>query len=217
MTPIDVASGYPHGRGVGGRDVDPVCAAILRHLPPRGHVLDLGSGSGRRISILAAHRPDLTFEPSDPDPASRARIDRRCAGLRNVIRAADLDPARSGWGGPAGPVEAVIATGVLSRMSESGLSVLLDEGVRALAPGGILAFLEPRADPAAAMGTGALRPEDPDTAGDPPGGDIVETVLGVLGLAVDRLDLSGGGWAILGRRAPRGAERLSRGDRADPT
>jgi hypothetical protein len=81
------------------RNREPIMAVLRRHLPPRGMVLEVASGSGEHIVRFAAALPDCTFQPSDPDPAARASIDAWVAeaDLPNVRPALDLDAAASSW------------------------------------------------------------------------------------------------------------------------
>ncbi len=75
------------------RNRDTIFASLRQHLPLRGHVLEVASGSGEHITHFAAVHPGLTFQPSDPDPDSRASIDAwtKVLGLQNVAPAIALD------------------------------------------------------------------------------------------------------------------------------
>ena len=73
---------------------------LKRHLPQRGLVLEIASGSGEHIVHFAQNSaPDLIFQPSDPDPAARASIDAWSAalGLPNVRPVVALDAESSDW------------------------------------------------------------------------------------------------------------------------
>src|SRR5579862_3738960 len=76
-----------------GRNRDPILAVLREHLPARGLVLELASGSGEHVVHFAANLSALTFQPSDPDAAARASIDAWAAasGLANVRPALALD------------------------------------------------------------------------------------------------------------------------------
>ncbi|MBN8893038.1 MAG: SAM-dependent methyltransferase [Rhodospirillales bacterium 70-18] len=73
------------------RNRDAILAVLRRVLPASGLVLEVASGTGEHAAHFAAALPELTFQPSDPDPARRASIDAWCAGLPNVLPAIELD------------------------------------------------------------------------------------------------------------------------------
>ena len=56
-------------------------------------MLEVASGTGEHAAYFAAALPWSTWQPSDPDPASRASIDSHCLGLANVRTALALDAA----------------------------------------------------------------------------------------------------------------------------
>ena len=75
------------------RNRDAILTILSKYLPTQGCVLEVASGSGEHIVHFAAAHPQLTFRPSDPDPAGRASIDawRRHLRLSNVAPALALD------------------------------------------------------------------------------------------------------------------------------
>ncbi len=75
------------------RNRDAILRTLNPHLPKRGHVLEIASGSGEHITHFAVAHPGLTFQPSDPDPDSRSSIDAwsRHLNLANVAPAIALD------------------------------------------------------------------------------------------------------------------------------
>src|SRR5262245_42546840 len=85
------------------RNRQPILDALELHLPPRGLVLEVASGTGEHVAHFAQSCPALTFQPSDLDPQHRASIDAWSAalGLGNVRPAVVLDVTAEVW-----PVEA---------------------------------------------------------------------------------------------------------------
>jgi SAM-dependent methyltransferase len=169
------------------RNLGPILDVLLPQLPGSGDVLELASGTGQHVAAMAAHRADLTFHPTDPDPTRRASIDAWCAGLPNVRLAGDLDAVRPGWA-VAASVEAVVVVNLLHLISEAEMAVLLDEAARALVPAGLLAIYGPflRGGRATSAGDRAfdanLRRQDPDIG--LKDADGLSDVLEVLGFAV---------------------------------
>ncbi|HVV86280.1 MAG TPA: DUF938 domain-containing protein [Kofleriaceae bacterium] len=75
------------------RNRDPILDVLRRVLPPRGLVLELASGTGEHAIHFARALPDLTWQPTDADPAALASIDawRADAGLANLRAPLALD------------------------------------------------------------------------------------------------------------------------------
>jgi Protein of unknown function (DUF938) len=58
------------------RNRDPILDVLKRHLPQRGLVLEIASGSGEHIThFAAALQNSLIFQPSDPETSARGSID----------------------------------------------------------------------------------------------------------------------------------------------
>ena len=79
------------------RNRDAILKTLSLHLPEFGRVLEFASGSGEHTMHFATAHPKLMFQPSDPDPDGRARIDAWTRHLRltNVAPAIELDAAQS--------------------------------------------------------------------------------------------------------------------------
>jgi len=48
-----------------------IADVFAEHLPQNARVLEIGSGTGEHALAVCQARPDLDWQPSDPDPASR--------------------------------------------------------------------------------------------------------------------------------------------------
>ena len=75
------------------RNREPILAVLREILPKQGLVLEVASGSGEHAVHFAAAFANLTFQPSDPDPAALASIDAwgRESALPNLRPAIRLD------------------------------------------------------------------------------------------------------------------------------
>jgi SAM-dependent methyltransferase len=125
------------------RNRDAILAVLARHLPPRGLVLELASGSGEHAVHFAAALPNLVFQPSDPDAPSRASIDAwaASAGLENLRPAVALDATAMEW--PITAADAVLCINMI-HISPWAASIGLVQGAsRILAPGGVLYLYGP--------------------------------------------------------------------------
>ncbi|MFO6466001.1 DUF938 domain-containing protein [Jannaschia sp. KMU-145] len=184
------------------RNREAILEALLPRLPRQGDVLELASGTGQHIAALAAHRPDLSFHPTEPDPERRAAIDARCRGLSNVAPAGDVDACTPGWS-LEGTAEAVMVVNLLHLISDAEMSVLLDEAVRVLSPGGLLAIYGPFLRGGVATSPGDLTFDASLRAQDSAIGfkevEVVETVLVAMGLEVERIAMPANNLMIIGR------------------
>jgi SAM-dependent methyltransferase len=81
------------------RNKDPILSVLESVLPQSGSVLEIASGTGQHVCHFASHLTGLTFQPTEPDAASRdsivARI--RQAGLTNVAPPLALDVRDARW------------------------------------------------------------------------------------------------------------------------
>lgn len=184
------------------RNREAILNVLLPKLPRRGDVLEIASGTGQHIAALAVHRPDLDFHPSDPDPTRRASIDAHCRSLPNVAAAGDIDAGQPGWA-IADAADMVLVINLLHLISDAEMSVLLDEAVQALAPGGLLAIYGPflRAGVATSPGDVAFDADlrRQDAAIGLKDVDVVHTVLTVLDLRVEVVDMPANNLMVLGR------------------
>jgi len=93
------------------RNRAPILDVLRPHLPARGLVLEVASGSGEHTAHFAEALPHLTFQPSDPDPAARTSIDAWAEGLANVRPALTLDAATGTW--PIERTDAVVCINMI--------------------------------------------------------------------------------------------------------
>lgn len=95
------------------RNREPILAVLQAHLPSRGLVLEVASGSGEHIVHLARACPGLSFQPSDPDAQARASIDAWVAadGLQNIRPALALDATAEPW--PITTADAVLCINMI--------------------------------------------------------------------------------------------------------
>ena len=95
------------------RNRAPILDVLRQHLPSRGLVLEVASGSGEHTVHFARAFPGLYFQPSDPDRQARASIDAWSteAGLQNIRPALALDAAAETW--PLSEAEAVVCINMI--------------------------------------------------------------------------------------------------------
>jgi SAM-dependent methyltransferase len=125
------------------RNRDAILAVLRSRLPPRGTVLEIGSGSGEHAVCFGAALPRLRWQPSDPEPAARASIAAwiEHEGLENVEPPVDLDVMRWPW--PVERADAVVCINVIHIAPWEAAQRLLAGAARVLPPGGPLLLYGP--------------------------------------------------------------------------
>lgn len=150
------------------RNREPILAVLRSHLPPRGLVLEVASGSGEHIVHFAQAFPSLEFQPSDPDPQARASINAwgAEAGLQNVRPAIALDAAAETW--PISTADAVLCINMIHIAPWNSAAGLVRGAATLLRPDGVLYVYGPfRRDgahtaPSNAAFDRSLRQQNPD-------------------------------------------------------
>jgi len=127
------------------RNRDAILTALRRHLPARGLVLEVASGTGEHAVHFAAALRHLTFQPSDPDPDARASIDAwaRDAGLPNLRAALALDVTAPDWEEAAGRADAVLCVNMVHIAPWAATKGLMRGAARLLPVGGVLCLYGP--------------------------------------------------------------------------
>ncbi len=123
------------------RNRDPILETLRPHLPRTGLVLEIASGTGEHIAHFAEALPELTWQPTDPDPNRRTSIDAWTADLSNVRQACDLDTRSSDW--PVPQAEIVVCINMIHISPWSATLGLFAGSARVLASGGLLALYGP--------------------------------------------------------------------------
>lgn len=125
------------------RNAEPIRAVLARALPPAGLVLEVASGTGQHAVHMARAFPQLTWQPSDPDPLARASIAawREEAGLDNLLPALALDAAAEDW--PIAAADAVVCINMIHIAPWATALGLLRGAARLLPAGGLLYLYGP--------------------------------------------------------------------------
>ena len=89
------------------RNKEPILEVLRRVMPPRGVVLEIGSGTGQHVVHFAKALPQLTFQPSEMDSSQHASIRAWIAHeqLVNVRPPLAFDVAHLPW--PVSQVDAI--------------------------------------------------------------------------------------------------------------
>lgn len=126
------------------RNRDPILQVLRRHLPSRGLVLEVASGSGEHVVHFAkSSGPDLIFQPSDPEPDARISIDAWATtlGLSNVQPAIALDASSNCW--PISHADVVLCINMIHIAPWAATVGLMSGAASVLPLGGMLYLYGP--------------------------------------------------------------------------
>jgi SAM-dependent methyltransferase len=126
------------------RNREPIRDVLRRHLPQRGRVLEIASGTGEHVTFLAqSSDPGLVFQPSDADASARESIDAwtKALALSNVLPAVALDVTSPDW--PTSEVDAVLCINMIHIAPWSAAESLVRGASHILKPNGMLYLYGP--------------------------------------------------------------------------
>ena len=128
------------------RNSVPILAVLKRVLPAHGVVLEIGCGTGEHAMCFAEAMPNLTWQPSDPDPGSRESAAGwiRFKGLNNVLAPLDIDVCSAQWGvEPLAPFDAMVSINMVHIAPWAATLGLFAGAGRLLRAGGLLFLYGP--------------------------------------------------------------------------
>lgn len=123
------------------RNREAIADLLATLMPLSGTVLEVASGSGEHCAYFAERFHDLTWQPSDPEPAARASIDIWCKDLSNTRAAIDLDAQMPAW--PIAQAAAVLCINMVHISPWEATLGLLSGAARLLKPGSPLCLYGP--------------------------------------------------------------------------
>ena len=81
-----------------GRNKTPIGDVVSEHIPDGARVLEIASGSGEHGAYMCGLRPDIIWQPSDPNAESRASQDdwaKDCGG--RLLPSLSIDTTQPDW------------------------------------------------------------------------------------------------------------------------
>lgn len=149
------------------RNRDALLEILQKCLPNQGQLLEIASGTGEHAVFFARAFPGLTWQPSDPDPSSRASIEghRAASSCDNILAPLDIDVRAAAW--PLAALDAVFCANMTHIAPWDCTLGLVAGAGRSLKAGGGLCIYGPfiRADRATAPSNlsfdESLRARDP--------------------------------------------------------
>lgn len=130
-----------------GRNKDAVRDVFLAHMPARGQVLEIASGTGEHGAHVTAAAADLTWTYSDIDPDSQAsqRAWRAAVGHDRLRGPLTLDTTAPDWGEAetGAPWDAMFCANMIHIAPLEAAEGLIEGAGRVLRPGGRLMLYGP--------------------------------------------------------------------------
>lgn len=117
------------------RNRDAIVAVLRDILPEQGLILEIASGTGEHAVYFGRAFPELTFQPSDPDPAccqSIAAWTKR-EGVANILPPLQLDAQAAQW--DVQDVAAILCINMVHISPWESSIGLFDKAGKLLAPG----------------------------------------------------------------------------------
>ena len=126
------------------RNREPILDVMRRVLGEHARVLEIASGTGEHAVFVARAMPGVSWQPSDPDAASRASVVAWTLheGLLNVAPPLALDVREPDWG-TRGPFDALVAINMIHIAPWEATRGLFAGAARVLAPGGVVFLYGP--------------------------------------------------------------------------
>ncbi len=123
------------------RNGGPIADVLARFLAKNAKVLEIGSGTGEHAVAFVTARPDLTWFPSELDPASRASVAAWTAhaALAQIRPPSVIDASAETWGvEDEAPFDAVVSINMIHIAPWAAGRGLIAGAGRLLRSGGIL-------------------------------------------------------------------------------
>ena len=125
------------------RNREPIRQVLAQHLPERGLVLEIASGTGEHAAYMARAFPALDWQPTDIDPTAIASIAewRDEAGLVNLHAPLALDVTANVW--PVASADAIVCINLVHIAPWEAALGLFAGADRTLSPRGVLYLYGP--------------------------------------------------------------------------
>lgn len=174
---LSAISGFAEDDGQGrlfapsaARNIEPIADLLEYHAPAQGRALEIASGTGQHIAVLAGRLPQLVWQPTEISAARIASVDAwaKQSGELNILPAIALNATKAGWGRSHQGQNLITLSNLLHLISETEARTVIREAGQALAPEGIFHIYGPFLRDGHATSEGdadfdaTLRAEDPE-------------------------------------------------------
>jgi Protein of unknown function (DUF938) len=125
------------------RNREAILSVLKSILPMQGKVLEIASGTGEHITFWAPYFPELTWQPSDPDPMHLASIEGWIAQFTaaNILPPIQIDVTKDAWS--INSVEVILCVNMIHIAPWEACLGLLRGAQSLLSKGGLLYLYGP--------------------------------------------------------------------------
>jgi hypothetical protein len=125
------------------RNSKPILKILQKILPKSGFLLEIAAGSGQHAANFAPYFPEFIWQPSDPDPDSRASITAwiKHVNAKNINIPIDLDVTSFPW--PISEADAIFSSNMIHITSWECCLALMAGAGQILKPLGVLVLYGP--------------------------------------------------------------------------
>jgi SAM-dependent methyltransferase len=121
-----------------------IASTLAPHLPTSAAVLEIGSGTGEHAVTVCQARPDISWQPSDPDPRSRESQAAWAELAGGQIRPPlDLNLMSDDWAAELGKHDALVCMNVIHISPWRVTENLARHAASCLSPDGLLYLYGP--------------------------------------------------------------------------
>jgi hypothetical protein len=125
------------------RNREAILSVLKSILPMQGKVLEIASGTGEHITFWAPYFPNITWQPSDPDPMHLASIEGWIAQLpaANILPPIQIDVTNQTWS--IDSVEVILCVNMIHIAPWEACLGILQGAQSLLSKGGLLYLYGP--------------------------------------------------------------------------
>lgn len=121
------------------RNIEPIARLLEYHAPKGGTALEIASGTGQHVAVLAGRMPQLAWQPSDVDSRRLNSVNAwaQRSGELNILPAIELNATAPGWAKDMSGHSLITLSNLLHLISKEEARTLIKEAGQALGQNGI--------------------------------------------------------------------------------
>ena len=127
-----------------GRNRADIAAKLTDLLPLNAHVLEIAAGTGEHALSMCTARPDLIWQPSDPDKAARLSQDAwSIEADGRMLPSLNVDTTQADWAANIGPFDAIFCANMIHIAPWEAALGLAGASEALIKPGGMAVLYGP--------------------------------------------------------------------------
>lgn len=127
-----------------GRNKADIATKLKDLLPQNAHVLEIASGTGEHALSMCAVRPDILWQPSDPDEAARNSQNAwSIEASGRMLPSLNIDTTQADWAANIGPYDAIFCANMIHIAPWEATLGLASASEALIKPGGMAVLYGP--------------------------------------------------------------------------